>query len=235
MLLGGGFGPTPLGYFVAGGGGPIGDQALDNNQLLLTNDPGKLQVFKRGGKWDANRGAVIEARVQITDHKIQARTGLFIILDDGLRAYMLSFVDTAVGKFVGVPTRAGLASFIETVGESETAAKLSFAIDWDQPHTYRMEYRRLDGLYIFVDNDPEPRLVILESDNVDFPNSQFLSPTVAFGQLSKEGSTSRWDFVRTMFSRGYEVSFKKLEADALLEDDIGNTQAVVLAFAEDND
>ena len=235
MLLGGGFGPTPLGYFVAGGGGAIGDQALDNNQLVLTNVPGKLQVFKRAGKWDTNRGAVLEARVQVTDWKIQARTGLFLILDDGARTYMWSFVDTAVGKFVGVPTREGLASFIETVGNSEAAAKLSFPIDWSQPHTYRMEYRRLDGLYIFVDNDPEPRLVILESDNVDFPTSQFLAPTVAFGQLSKEGSTSRWDFVRTMFSRGYEVSFKKLEADALLEDDIGNTQAVVLAFVEDND
>lgn len=234
-LLGGGFGPTPLGYFVAGAGGATGSQSLDNNQLLLTNAPGSLQIFKRGGNWDANRGAAIEARVQITAHKAQARTGLFLILDDGLHAYMLSFVDTAVGKFVGVPTRAGLSSFIETVGNSEAASKLSFAIDWSQPHTYRMEYRRLDGLYIFVDNDPEPRLVILEADNVDIPNSQFLSPTVAFGQLSKEGSTSRWDFVRTSFSRGYEVSFKKLKADAVLEDDIGNTQAVVLAFVEDND
>lgn len=234
-LLGGGFGPTPLGYFIAGTGTPVGEQALDNDQLLLTNSAGVLQIFKRGTPWDSNRGMVMEARLQITSSKLQARSGIFLVLDDGLHSYMLSFVDTPVGRFCGVAVRSGLNSFIEKVGTTGEAADLSFKMDWDQPHTYRMELRRLDGLYIFVDNDPEPRLVIPESANVDFPSSQFLSPTTAWGQFSKEGSVSRWDFVRTIYSRGYEVSFKKSKPDSALEDDIGNTQAIVVAFAEDND
>lgn len=234
-LLGGGYGPTPLGYFVAGGGGVIGSQSLVNNQLVLDNDAGLLQIFKRGANWNDQRGMMLETRLQITDHKLQSRSGLFLILDDGLRSYMLSFVDTPIGKFCSVPVRAGLSSFVEKVGTTGEASKLSFKLDWDQPHTYRMELRRLDGLYIFIDNDPEPRLVIPTSDNVDYPTSQFLAPTVAWGQFSKEGSVSRWDFVRTSFSRGYEISFRKNDPTSVLEEEIGNTQALVVASAQDDD
>jgi len=234
-LLGGGYGVTPLGYFVAGTGGPIGDQSLVDDQLILDNNPGLFQVFKRSAPWDSTRGAIIEARLQITEFKPHNRTGLFLILDDGLTAYILSFVDTPIGKFVGIAKRAGLSSFVENVGTEGEASDLSFKVDWSVPHTYRLERRYLDGLYIFVDNEEEPSLIIPDSKNIDYPSSQFLAPTIAFGQLSKEGSVSKWDFVRSLFSRGYETSFRRIESVSVLEEKIGNTQTVIVAHAQDND
>jgi len=234
-LLGGGFGPTSLPFYIFGGSGPSGSSAMVDDQLVVASLPGQTQVYFRSAPIGPDRGAVIEARLQITDHKPKARTGTMMFIDDGLRSYILSFVDTDIGKFAGVAVRSGLSSFVERVGTDGVPETLSFQVDWDQPHTYRMERRPLDGLYIFVDDAADPVLVIPDSDNVDFPSSQFLAPVVAFGQFSTEGSVSKWDFVRTMFSSGYEISFKKVATTAQLEEDIANAQAIVIAFAEDLD
>lgn len=233
-LLGGGFGPTPLGYFVLSGSGPAASPVITaDNQLQIVADPGETMTYYRSATFGTERGAIIETSLQITSHKPKARSGCFLVLDDGLHSYMLSFVDTDVGKFAAVPVRAGLNSFIEEAGTDGDAEKLSFKIDWSEPHTYRMERRPLDGLYIFVDNDPEPSLVIPDTDRVDYPGSQFCCPTVAFGVLSSEGSTSLWDYTRTMFGSGYEISFKVKTDTAGLEEKIRNSQAVVVASADD--
>lgn len=233
-LLGGGFGPTPLGYYIRTGSGPAASAVITtNDQLQIIADPGETRTYYRAAPFDTERGAILEVSLQITSHKPRARSGCFLVLDDGLKAYMLSFVDTDIGKFAGVAISAGLGSFIEDVGTDGGAEKLSFRIDWDQPHTYRMERRPLDGLYIFVDNNPTPALVIPDTDRVVYPGSQFLSPTVAFGVLSSEGSTSLWDYTRTMFGSGYEISYRLKTDTAGLEEEIRNTQAIVIASADD--
>lgn len=234
-LLGGGFGIMPLGYYIHGGLGPAGTSVIVDGQLEITTDPGDTQVYYRSGAFDGERGAVLEAKVQFTDWKPRTRTGSFMVIDDGLKAYMLSFVETDIGKFVGVPVDAGSGSFVEVVGTDGEAESLSFKIDWSEPHVYRMERRPLDGLYIFVDDAVDPELVILDSARVDFPTSQFGEPVVAFGQFSIEGSVSLWDHVRTMFGRGYEVSTRKVDPTETLEAEIAATQAIVVAFAEDLD
>jgi len=233
-LLGGGYGPTPLGYYIQSGTGPSGSASItSDDQLEIVADPGETFTYFRTARFGSERGAVLETSFQITSHKPHARSGVFLVLDDGLKAYMLSFVDTDIGKFAGVAVRAGLNSFVERVGTDGEAESLSFRVDWSEPHSYRMERRPLDGLYIFVDQDPEPALVILDSDRVDFPSSQFLSPTVAFGVLSSEGSVSLWDYARTMWGTGYEVSFKRNIDTAGLEEEIRNTQAIIVASADD--
>ena len=233
-LLGGGFGPTPLGYFILTGSGPAASpQITAEDQLLITADPGETLTYYRSAVFDAERGVILESSMQITSHKPKARSGCFMVIDDGLHSYMLSFVETDVGKFAAVPVRAGFNSFIEDVGTDGGAEKLSFRIDWSEPHVYRMEKRPLDGLYIFVDNDPEPALVILDSDRVDYPSTQFCCPTIAFGVLSSEGSVSTWDYTRAMFGQGYEISFRLKTDTAGLEEKIRNSQAVVVASADD--
>jgi hypothetical protein len=233
-LVGGGYGLTPLGYYIQGGTGVAGAAVMTaDNQLQITTDPGQSLIYFRSADFDSERGAVLEVSFQVTSHKPKSRSGIFLVLDDGLRAYMLSFVDTDVGKFAGVAVRAGLNSFIESVGTDGVPETLSFRVDWDQPHTYRMERRPLDGLYIFVDNDLEPALVILDTARVDYPSSQFQAPTAAFGVFSTEGSVSLWDYARTMWGSGYEVSFKRKTDTPGLEEEIRNSQAIVVASADD--
>lgn len=234
-LLDGGFGIMPLGYYIHGGLGPAGSSAIVDGQLEVTTEAGETQVYWRSGAFDGERGVVLEARVQFTDWKPKTRTGAFMVIDDGLKAYMLSFVDTDIGKFVGVAVDAGSGSFVEVVGTDGDAEALSFKIDWSESHVYRVERRPLDGLYVFVDDEVDPALVILDSARVDFPTSQFGEPVVAFGQFSIEGSVSLWDHVRTMFGRGYEVSTRKIDPTETLEAEIAATQAIVVAFAEDLD
>lgn len=236
QLLGGGMTLTPLGYFNNSGTySPTGSASIASEQLALTTDPGETLTYHRPASLDSERGAVLEARLQITDYKIKARTGFFLTIDDGLKAYILSFVDTDIGKFVGVAIRSGSQSFVEDVGTEGQAEKLSTKIDWSQPHNYRIERRPLDGLYVFIDDYDEPALEIPDQDRIDYPGSQFGAPTVAFGYLSSEGGEAKIDFVRTLFGSGYEISFRKIEDTSELEEDIRDAQAIIVAYAQDND
>jgi len=206
-----------------------------DDQLEIECLAGETQVYYRSGEFDIERGVILEAKLSFTDWKPKTRTGTFLVIDDGLKAYMLSFVETDIGKFVGVAVDAGSGSFVEEVGTDGEAASLSFKVDWSESHVYRIERRPLDGLYIFLDDAIDPELVILDSARVDFPTSQFGEPVVAFGQFSREGSVSLWDHVHTMFGRGYEVSTRKIDPTETLEEEIAATQAIVVAFAEDVD
>ena len=232
-LLGGGFGILPIGLFIEDIA-PPSHSSMVEGQLVTDTDPGTTQTFRRLIPISPERGTVVEFRVQITRHKPRARSGFFVIIDDGLKAYAVSFIDTEIGKFIAIPIRSG-SGLIEVVGTEGQAAKLSAKIDWDQPHIYRLERRPLDGTYLFIDNNPTPALYVPDSDRLDYPNSQFITPSVAFGHIGFEGSRSVVDFVRVMYSEGYEISTKKVDTTAQLEEDIRNTQAMVIAFVKDAD
>lgn len=233
-LLGGGFGPSVLGYFFDLGSGPSATASITaGNQMQIVADPGETLTYQRGGSFDIHRGVILEISLQITSHKPRARSGCFLIIDDGINAHMLSFVDTDIGKFAAVPVRSGLDGFVEVVGVDGDSEDLSFRIDWDEPHTYRFERRPVDGLYVFVDNNKEPALVIPDRSNVDYPTTQFAAPTIAFGVRSGEGSISLWDYARVMFGSGYEVSFKLRNTTEELEENIRNSQVTVVASADD--
>lgn len=235
LFSGGHYGLTPLGYFVQESSGAGGSSTIEDGQLVTTTDPTETQIFFRSDNtpFGLDKGAIFEVKLAITDFKPRARSSVFMVIDDGLRSYMLSFVDTDVGKFAGVAVRAGLTSFIEDVGTDGDAESLSFRVDWTQPHVYRMEHRPLDGLYIYVDN--ELALAIPESKRVDYPSSQFLTPAIAFGHFTTEGAVSRVDHMRAMFSAGYDVSFRKIEGTAQLEQSILDAQSNIVVFVEDSD
>jgi len=212
--------------------------------LSMVEDPYLFQISAGAGTtakmhrqvaFSANRGAVIEARVKIVSYRPRHRTGTYLVLDDGLRSYVLTFVESSVGRFVALSKRADIGGFMEIVGKDGEAATLSFPLDWTELHTYRMERRPYDGLYIFVDADTEPRLIYPESKMAELPEVQFSDPSMAFGQFSGEGAVSQWDFVRGFFSSGYELSIKKNESDAVLSDQLFGNQAIVVAYAQDQD
>lgn len=232
-LLGGGFGILPIGLYVDVIG-PSNSSMVDG-QLVIDTAPGVTQTFRRLIPISPERGAVVEFQVQITNHKPRTRTGFFVIIDDGLKAYAVSFVDTEIGKFIAIPIRSG-SGLVEVVGTERQAAKLSAKVDWDQPHVYRFERRPLDGTYLFIDNHPLPALFIPDSDRIDYPNSQFGGvPSVAFGNIGSEGARSVTTFVRVLYSEGYEISTKKVDTTAKLEEDIRSSRAMVIAFVKDDD
>lgn len=233
-LFGGGFGILPVGLYIGTSSPAVGTATIEDGSLEIDTGPGVTHTYSRSLAIDLDRGATVEFRLQITRYKPRTRSGYYVMIDDGLFTYALSFVDTEIGKFVGVPLRSG-SGLVESVGTEGEPSRLSVKVRWDEPHIYRLERRPLDGLYLFIDNDPEPALVILESARVDFPISQFIAPTVAFGHLSGEGCASLTDFMRVTVSEGYEISTKKVDTTAQLEQDIRNTQAIVITFVEDND
>jgi hypothetical protein len=232
-LFGGGYGLTPLPYFITGSFGEQAFIEIVNDQLVITSSASSTGTFHRNAPFDDQRGAVLEIRSQITSWKPKSRTGFFMVIDDGIKSYILSFVDTDVGRFVGVATRFGLGGFLERVGTDGSAEKLSHKIDWTEPHIYRLERRPLDGLYLLIDG--EEALVIPDSDKVDFPSSRFHVPTIAFGYMVPVGGQVKIDFVRAMFGSGYEISFKKVDSVQDLEESIRDTRAVVIAHAQDVD
>ena len=183
------------------------------------------------------RGAIVEARLRIHSYRAQHRTGTHLHLEDTQHSYSLTFVENSVGRFAALSRRADIGSFSELVGKDGLAAKLSFPCDWTQFHTYRMERRPNDGLYIFLDAEKSPRLYYPELDMGQLPEVQFggSHAYLAFGQFSGEGATSDWEFVRGLFSAGYEISFKKNKSDSILRDELFNTQAIVVAHAVDQD
>jgi hypothetical protein len=234
FLVGGGFGILPLGLFVITASSPLDIAVIENRQLIVSTAAGSTHTYSRSIAIDPNRGAVVEIRLQITRSKPRSRAGYYVMIDDGLTTYALSFVDTEIGKFVCIPVRSS-SGLVEIVGTEGIASKLSTLINWNESHIYRLERRPLDGLYLFIDNSITPILVLTDSDKIDYPQSQFLTPTVAFGHISGEGLRSATDFVRVEVSKGYEISTRKIDSTSTLEQDVRNTQAIVVAIARDND
>lgn len=201
--------------------------------FTIESSPGELCKIHREAPFAINRGGTVEARVRISDYHPRFRTGTYLLLDDGLRSYALTFVDTVIGKFAALSLGAG-SGFAEIVGRDGRAASLSFPVDWSQFHTYRMERRAYEGIHVFLDDEVTARIVYPEKDINVLPQEQFSgTPSLAFGQFSTEGSTSEWTFVRGFFSGGYEISFKKNQPDSVLREQLFATQAIVVAYALD--
>jgi len=156
----------------------------------------------------------------------------FFFESHNVNAYMLSFVETDAGKFVCIPLSSGFSGFQEYAGQVGEAAKLSVLIDWTEFHTYRLERRPRDGVYLFIDNNPVPALALLDSSRYSFPLAQFGgTPTVAFGAYSDEGGVSVWKFVRGFFGSGYELSTMLNQSEAELRESLNNTRATVVVTA----
>jgi hypothetical protein len=217
-------------------GSPSPTLSMVDDLFQISAGAGTTAKIHRRASFAVNRGAVLEARVKIVSYRLRHRTGTYLVLDDGLRSYVLTFVENAVGRFVALSKRADIGGFQEIVGKDGEAANLSFLLNWTELHTYRMERRPYDGLYIFVDSETEHRLFYPESEMGELPEVQFPGvPSLAFGQFSGEGAVSQWDFVRGFFSSGYELSIKKNESDAVLSDQLFGNQAIVVAYAQDQD
>lgn len=233
-LLGGGFGLLPPSLYIGAISPPVDIVNIVDGQLVLETNRGSTRIYTRSVAIDPDRGITVEIGLQITKYKARSRTGYYVLIDDGVNTYALSFVDTEIGKFICVPIRSGT-DLVEKVGTEGQAAQLSAQINWDASHIYRIERRPLDGIYLFIDNAIAPAIVLLDTDRVDYPQSQFFTPTLVFGHFKGEGATSLTDFVRVAISEGYEISTKKVDDTSQLEQDIRNTQAIVVALARDND
>jgi hypothetical protein len=217
-------------------GSPSPTLTMVDGLFQISAATGATAKIYRQAFFAANRGAALEARLKIASYRPKSRTGTYLILDDGLRSYALTFVENAVGRFVALSKRANIGGFQEIIGKDGEAATLSFILDWTAPHTYRMERRPYDGLYIFLDSEAEHRLFYPENKMSELPDVQFGgTPSIAFGQFSGEGAVSQWDFVRGFFSSGYELSMKKNESDDVLQDQLFGNQAIVVAYAQDQD
>lgn len=232
-LLGGGMGILPI-CLSGGVGGGTDLASMVDGRLRIETGPGIEHIYERTISLDSQRGAIVEFSIQIVGFKPRSRSGYFVIIDDGLNAYALSFVDTEIGRFVGVPIRSGF-QMLEVVGTEGQAAKLSTLVDWTNQHVYRLERRPQDGVYLFIDNSPTPSLVIPDSLYIAYPASQFGGPKIAFGHLGEEGCISYTDFVRVALSEGYEISTKKIATEVQLEQSVLGAQAIVLTTISDND
>ena len=210
------------------------------NPLVIRCDStsGQLRRFYRTAEFDVERGVIVEAHLQITSYRPRSRTGAYLIIEDGIVAYMLGFVDTDAGKFVCVSLLHDLVGFTEYPGFEGISAKTSFLFDWTQEHRYRFERRPYDGLYVYVDYEDKPRLAIKDADAVGYPTMRPdlpQVPLVGFGHFSSEGGSSSWRYFRTFCSTGYEVSARKGESDQALTETLFGTEAVVVAHATDED
>ncbi len=202
----------------------------------ISSTTGGTRKYSRVADFGNQRGAIIEARLRVTSWRPLTRTGVYLLLDDGQRSYALTFVENSVGKFVALSQRSGLGAFQEIVGRDGDAAKISFLFDWTQYHTYRMERRAYDGVAIYVDDESVPRISFPESKLAQLPNPQYGgTPTLGFGHYTTEGAESDWKFVHGLFSRGYDVSFKKNKPDSVLRTELYRTQALIVAHAQDED
>lgn len=212
------------------------DGLTSDGDFQIVATTGDLVQFHRDVEFGAHRGGIIEFRAKIESWRPLTRTGVYVFLDDGLHVYALTFVETSVGKFVALSQRSSLGSFQEVVGRDGNAAKISFLLDWTEYHTYRIERRPFDGVKVYVDDETDPRIAFPESKLGELPDEQFGgTPKLAFGQFTDEGATSRWSFVRGLFSRGYDISFKKNKPDAVLRTELYKTQALIIAHAQDED
>lgn len=202
----------------------------------ITASQGATHEFSRTIEFGDRRGGIVEARVKISSWRPFTRTGTYVLLDDGLRTYALTFVESSTGKYAALSQRSGLGTFQELVGRDGDASRLSFLVDWTEFHTYRLERHPYDGVKVYLDNEDTPRIVFADSKLAQLPDVQYSgTPTLAFGQFTTEGATSQWQFVRGLFSRGYDISFKKNKPDAVLRTELYKTQALIIAHAQDED
>lgn len=204
-------GVLPLPYFIdsgggGGGGAGSGSGSLTSEGYRITTAGGETYYFSRGAPFNSEIGAIMEFRMKIESWHPFERTSVFAFIDDGNNAFMLSFVETNEGKFVCVPLSANVSGFQEYAGTTGQGALLSVAIDWTVSHTYRLERRPRDGLYLFIDNNAVPALVLLDLAQYSFPATQLSAKDIAFGQLTDEGAVSVWEFVRGQFGSGFEIS-----------------------------
>ncbi len=222
--------------FTASSSGTVTTGLTSDNDFEIASSTGALYTLARDADFEVARGAVFETQVKITSWRPYTRTGTYVLLDDGLHTYALTFVENSLGKFAALSQRSSLGSFQEVVGRDGDAAKISFLIDWTEYHTYRLERVPYEGVKVFVDNEVLPRITLPESKLAQLPDPQFGgTPKLAFGQFTTEGSTSRWRFVRGLFSRGFDISFKKNKSDAVLRTELFKTQALIIAHAQDED
>lgn len=226
--------PTSPVYTRVTSGGSVASMA--SGELSITAPGGSLDKFHRAADCGFGRGAVLEARLNITSWRPKSRTGTYVVLDDGIHAYAITFLENNTGKFVALSRRTNAGGFQEVGGKDGDAATVSFLMDWTQKHTYRLERIPNEGIKVFLDDEVEPRITYPESKLAFLPDAQFSgTPTAAFGQFSTEGATSHWSFVRGFFSRGFEMSFKKNKPDSILRDELINTQAIIVAHVVDVD
>lgn len=223
-------GVVPLAY--VGGGGSSGTGTVTDEGYKIVCAPGETLFFTRTIDADSLRGGIFEASLKISDWHPAGRSGSYCFLDDGVNTYMLSFVETDIGKFVCIPLSAGAGDFQESAGQIGDAAKLSVLLDWTEFHTYRLERRPRDGVYLFIDNNPVPALVLLDTARYSFPLAQFSgTPTMGFGAYSDEGGTSVWKFVRDFFGSGYELSTMLNQSEVELRRSLNNARATVVVTA----
>ncbi len=207
-----------------------------DGDLSITSPTGAIDKLHRTVEFGDHRGGIIEVRVRIESWRKITRTGTYFLLDDGLRAFALTFVENNSGRFVAISQRAGLGGLQEIITRDGEFSELSFLLDWTEYHTYRLERLPHDGFKVYLDNETTPRLIYPETKLSQLPDTQFGgTPTLAFGQFSEEGTISRWDFVRGFFSRGYEISFKKNKPDNVLKTELFKTQAIIVVHAQDTD
>lgn len=222
-------GVLPLPYLAGSGGGSSGTGGMVADGYEITATGGQTLFFDRSAPIDANRGGIFEASLKVTSWHPGERTGVFGILDDSNKAYMISFVETDAAKFVCIPQSAGLGQFQEIVGTTGLGAELSVEIDWTQFHTYRLERRPRDGVYLYIDG--QVALVLPDSAGYSFPATQLHGTEIAFGQFTDEGATSVWKFVRGFFGSGYEISTMLAESENDLRTRLTNARTTVVVTA----
>lgn len=217
-------------------GSPSTPLLVGDTRVKLETAAGKKLYYRRDALFEPERGAGMEADLEIKTYRTRSGTGVYLILDDGAKSYMLTFVETDLGRFVCVPVKSG-SGFKELAGPEREDAKYSFPFDWTKRHLYRIERRVFaDGFYVFVDNEPTPRLAVSDRSAEAMPDSQFPgTPTVAFGHYTDKGAVSLWGASRLFFSAGYEFQVKKNRPDSVLRDELYDAEAVVIAYAKDED
>lgn len=192
--------------------GDPGSASFVDEELEIECAGGETLFYVRSALSDPDRGGVVEARVRVTNWHPGTRTGAMFVLDDGALSYIVSFVETDEGRFACVPLAANIGDYQEYAGESGLGAELSVKVDWTESHTYRLEHKPRDGVYLYIDGVLE--LSLPYSKRYEFPSSLFGSAVVGFGQYKDEGSTSVWSFFRTCFGSGFEVSTRLNFPDA---------------------
>lgn len=208
--------------------------SLADDVLTITTPPGDMSFLYRQAFFGTNRGAIIEASLRIPSYRPLSRTGVYLALDGGPGNYIyaLSFSETSLGRFASLELRNQTGDFrvVDLTGIDGAGSTNSFLVDWTEYHTYRLELRAYDGLYVFLDNETTPRITLSNRNFSTLPDNTQTIPSTVFGHLTQEGATSDWLFVRGFYSVGYEISFQKKESVQDLQKELTDTQAIVIAY-----
>jgi hypothetical protein len=182
---------------------------VPGDPLTISCGPNQTARYWRQASFDTTRGVILEAQCKVTAYKNKCRTGVYLAIVDGVYSYLLTFVDTSVGKFVCLSQHHNLNSFWEYPGFEGVGKQSSFLLDWTDTDYFGF-----------------PAVM---------PDLPITSPCVGFGHFSGEGGASSWRYVRTMCSTGFEIStHKNLPPDQIVEELFG-TEAIVVAHVLDED